>query len=93
MSNGREVVDYIPDHHVSVALMDVQMPVLDEVSALRKIRAMRGNRSKTPVTAMTANVLIESQRDMIYAGIKPFRQAELREALHKAIEPNAPALQ
>jgi signal transduction histidine kinase/ActR/RegA family two-component response regulator len=98
MSNGREVVDYMPDHNVSVILMDVQMPVLDGVSALRKIRAMRGSRSKTPVIAMTANVLMENQQDMIDAGMngflgKPFRQVELREALQKAIAPNASALQ
>lgn len=97
MSNGKEVVEYLPDHRVSVILMDLQMPVLDGVSALRKIRAMPGIRSKTPVIAVTANVSMENPADLEASGMtgflsKPFRQSELRDALRKAIAPNPDAL-
>ena len=97
MSNGKEVVEYIPDHKVSVILMDLQMPILDGVSALRKIRAMSGIRSKTPVIAVTANVGMENPAELEAAGMsgflsKPFRQSELRDALRKAIAPNPSAL-
>ncbi len=97
MSNGKEVVEYLPDHRVSVILMDLQMPVLDGVSALRKIRAMPGIRSKTPVIAVTANVSLENPAELEASGMtgflsKPFRQEELRDALRKAIAPNPDAL-
>ena len=97
MSNGKEVVEYLPDHRVSVILMDLQMPVLDGVSALRKIRAMPGIRSKTPIIAVTANVSLENPAELEASGMtgflsKPFRQSELRDALRKAIAPNPDAL-
>lgn len=96
MSNGKEVVEYLPNHDVSVILMDLQMPVLDGVSALRKIRAMPGPRSQTPVIAVTANVILEKPQDMQEIGMngyltKPFLHADLREALRKAIAPNPKA--
>lgn len=97
MSNGKEVVEYLANHDVSVILMDLQMPILDGVSALRKIRAMPGPRSKTPVVAVTANVVLEKPKDMMAIGMngylkKPFLHAELREVLGKAIAPNPNAI-
>lgn len=97
MSNGKEVVEYLANHEVSVILMDLQMPILDGVSSLRKIRAMPGPRSKTPVVAVTANVVLEKPQEMMAIGMngylkKPFLHAELREVLSKAIAPNPKAL-
>jgi signal transduction histidine kinase/CheY-like chemotaxis protein len=97
MSNGREVLDYLPDHDVSVIMMDLQMPVMDGVTAVRKIRAMRGRRSTIPVIAVTANVIHEDPKDLIKSGMtgflsKPFRQEELREALQNAMSPNPAGL-
>ena len=93
MSNGREELDYLPDHVVSVIMMDLQMPVMDGVTAVRKIRAMDGSRSTIPVIAVTANVVHEDPRDLIRSGMtgflsKPFRQEESRDALQKAMSPN-----
>ncbi len=93
MSNGREVLDYLPDHIVNVIMMDLQMPVMDGVTAVRKIRSMDGSRSTIPVIAVTANVVHEDPSDLIASGMtgflgKPFRQEELRSALQKAMSPN-----
>lgn len=97
MSNGKEVVEYLPDHEVNLILMDLQMPVLDGVSAVRKIRAMPGKRARIPVIAVTANVLREQPEEILASGMtgflsKPFRQTELREAMRDALAPNADAL-
>lgn len=97
MSNGKEVVEYLPNHNVSVVLMDLQMPVMDGMTALRQIRAMRGSRGTVPVIAVTANVIREQPEDVIATGMngflsKPFRQEELRAVLRKAIAPNPSAL-
>jgi signal transduction histidine kinase/ActR/RegA family two-component response regulator len=97
MSNGKEVVEYLANHDVGVILMDLQMPILDGVSALRKIRAMPGPRSKTPVVAVTANVVMEKPKEMMALGMngylkKPFLYSELRQVLVKAIAPNPDAI-
>jgi signal transduction histidine kinase/ActR/RegA family two-component response regulator len=91
MSNGREVTDYIPKHEVDVVFIDLQMPVMDGVSAFKRIRAMSGKRASTPVIAVTANVLTESQQEMEEIGMngfltKPFHLSDLREVLHDAVQ-------
>lgn len=97
MSNGKEVLDYVPDHRVDVIMMDLQMPVMDGVTAVRKIRAMGGGKATIPVVAVTANVVHEDPIDLKRSGMtgflsKPFRQEELREALQKAMSPNQSGL-
>ena len=97
MANGREVLDYLPNHPVNLIMMDLQMPVMDGVTAVRKIRAMGGSRSTVPVIAVTANVVHEEPSELIASGMtgflsKPFRREELREALQKAVSPNPDSL-
>jgi len=97
LSNGKEVVEYMADHEASVILMDLQMPILDGMSAVRKIRAMSGPRSTTPVIAVTANVVPQHRQEIMDSGMngflgKPFRKEELREALRQSLAPNPEAL-
>lgn len=92
LSNGREVLDYMANHEVSAVFMDLQMPVMDGVTAARRIRAMHGIKAKTPVIAVTANVASESPEEAAKVGMngflkKPFLHTELREVLHKAVRP------
>jgi len=97
VSNGKEVIEYLPDHEVDAVMMDLQMPIIDGVTAVRKIRAMRGKLSTIPVIAVTANVVHENREDLLASGMsgflsKPFRQEELREELQKAMSPNPDAM-
>ena len=64
VSNGRKVTDYIPKLEVDAVFMDLQMPVMDSVSAFKRIRAISGKCAATPVIAVTANILSESQQEM-----------------------------
>ncbi|NKB32837.1 MAG: response regulator [Pseudomonadales bacterium] len=89
MSNGKEVLEYLPDHDVNMVFMDLQMPVMDGVAAMRKIRNMRGRKAETPIIAVTANVVSETPEDVIKQGMdaflaKPYLHTELREAMHNA---------
>jgi CheY-like chemotaxis protein len=66
--------------------MDVQMPVMDGITATRRIRAMDGPQARIPIIAMTANVLPAQVAAFAAAGMndhigKPFRRAELLAAL------------
>ena len=97
VSNGKEAFEYLHDHSVDIIMMDLQMPVMDGVTAARKIRALSGPRSKVPIVAVTANVVHESPEDLFEQGMngflsKPYRQEELREVLAIAMSPNPDAL-
>ncbi|WP_395944720.1 response regulator [Brevundimonas sp.] len=63
-------------------LMDIQMPVMDGVSAARAIRALPGHRGATPIIALTANTLAEQKAEYAAAGMddcmaKPINILEL----------------
>lgn len=78
-TNGQEAVDILqksgPDRF-DLVLMDIQMPVLDGLSATRQIRTWPGF-DRLPIVAMTAHVLTHEKRISTDAGMddhvcKPF---------------------
>lgn len=77
-NNGREALDLLDGTtHFDLVLMDLQMPVLDGLSAIREIRRQKQFEA-LPVIAMTAHVLDEERRECLAAGAndhlgKPFR--------------------
>jgi CheY-like chemotaxis protein len=75
-----------------LVLMDIQMPVLDGVSACREIRALEAEagRPRTPVVAVTANVLPEQRARYREAGMdlvvaKPIDADALFRAIEQAL--------
>ena len=65
--------------HFSVILMDMQMPVMDGVTATRQIRALDRTDAKTiPILALTANTIEEAGEAAKEAGMSGF----LRKPLH-----------
>jgi signal transduction histidine kinase/ActR/RegA family two-component response regulator len=61
VENGREAVDAFEQGEFDVVLMDMQMPVMDGVTATRAIRALEAaeGRVTTPILMLTANALPE----------------------------------
>jgi signal transduction histidine kinase len=57
--NGRAALDAFVEAPFDLVLMDVNMPVMDGVSALQAIRLMGGPAADTPVFMLTANVFDE----------------------------------
>ena len=74
-----------------IILMDMQMPVMDGVTATREIRRL-APQSAVPIVAMTANVMQEDRQRCFEAGMndfvsKPIDPDELVAVLLKWITP------
>ena len=88
VSNGLEAVNILREKldHFDIVLMDIQMPVMDGVSATRTIRHELG--STIPIIAMTAGVLKSEKQHYLDAGMnnlipKPIDGIQLVEMLKK----------
>jgi CheY-like chemotaxis protein len=57
VNDGREAIEAFAEQPFDLVLMDIQMPVLDGVSAVSEIRRWEAehNRSRTPIAMLTAN--------------------------------------
>jgi len=53
--NGLQALEFLAEDQVDVILMDVQMPVLDGLSAVQQIREQGAWMAEVPIIAMTAN--------------------------------------
>jgi len=90
--NGQEAIEAWHAAHYDAILMDMQMPVMDGVSAIRAIRAqeIRENRPRTPIVSLTANALQHQIDAQIDAGAdahapKPIHLPSLLAAIEAAI--------
>lgn len=68
VGNGEEALQALKDADFDVVLMDLQMPVMDGLTATRLLRA-NPRWAQLPVIAMTANVMPEDQQACIAAGM------------------------
>ena len=81
--NGEQAIAKVQDQVFDLVLMDVQMPVMDGLTATRVIRALDLPRLKgLPIIAMTANVLPDQVQKCLDAGMddhlgKPIEPARL----------------
>lgn len=86
--NGAIAVEQISHNDFDVVLMDVQMPVMNGYEATKAIRDLDGEKSKTPIIAMTANVMKEEVELCYKAGMndfigKPFDTEKLIQKIYK----------
>ncbi|HWF77264.1 MAG TPA: ATP-binding protein [Caulobacteraceae bacterium] len=92
VENGQEAVDAWKDAAWDVILMDMQMPVMDGLTAARAIRQAEADmgRAKTPIVALTANAMSHQIQQCLAAGMdghvaKPIEAARLFAALEAAL--------
>jgi PAS domain S-box-containing protein len=94
--NGIEAIQALERQHYDVALMDVQMPDMDGLTATREI-CRRWSRDERPrIIAMTANAMQGDREECMAAGMddylsKPVDTEELIEALERSNKDIVPA--
>ena len=93
--DGQEAVDAATKHHYDVILMDLQMPVMNGVDAIRAIRALP-ERADVPIVALTAGLSDDERRRCREAGanevmLKPLDARALAATLLKLTTPQIPA--
>jgi signal transduction histidine kinase/CheY-like chemotaxis protein len=73
-ANGAEALQLLAQATFDAVLMDVEMPVMDGLTATKAIRAGRAGRTdvRIPVIAMTAHVLEHDRRRFLSAGMSDF---------------------
>jgi CheY-like chemotaxis protein len=93
VSNGEEALDAWRDGQWDIVLMDIQMPVMDGVTATRNIRAAERERGavRTPIIALTANAMAHDAAEYLRAGMdavvaKPIDLATLLETMVVVLE-------
>lgn len=91
--NGVEAVAQSATSRFDVILMDVQMPVMDGMTATRTIRAGGGLNCNTPIIALTANVSLKDQAAYIESGMnlfvaKPIQPSHLLQVMSQALATN-----
>ena len=97
VENGQEALDHHASEAFDLILMDMQMPVMDGLTAIRRIRAREagGQAPRTPIFALTANAMPEDQAASREAGadahlIKPITASALIHAVTQVAERLSP---
>jgi CheY-like chemotaxis protein len=92
-NNGKEALDMILARptHWDVVLMDMQMPVMDGVTATIEVRKTL-SAEQLPIVAMTANAMVQDKEKCMVAGMqdfvtKPIDPDVLWETLLRVIRP------
>jgi PAS domain S-box-containing protein len=90
-ANGQEAIDRLGERGFDLVLMDVQMPVLDGLDAMRRIRAAeQGTGRHVPILALTAQAMSGDRERCLEAGAdaylaKPFAAEALEAAVTGAL--------
>jgi CheY-like chemotaxis protein len=94
-NHGKEALDMIlaRPNHWDVVLMDMQMPVMDGVTATIEVRK-KISAEQLPIVAMTANAMVQDKEKCMAAGMqdfvtKPIDPDVLWETLLRVIRPKA----
>ncbi|MFM8442535.1 MAG: response regulator, partial [Methylococcus sp.] len=90
---GREALRWLREHPgaVDAVLMDIQMPVMDGLTATREVRQDPALH-ELPVIALTAGVLPEEREAALAAGVNGFLAKPLElDAMVALLQPNAPS--
>lgn len=79
VANGREAVHTVKSRPFDLILMDINMPVMDGVTATQKIRALPSPAANTPIIALTAHAMSGERERLIAQGMTDYLSKPLQE--------------
>ncbi len=88
VGNGREALDALKNESYDIVLMDVQMPVMDGLTATKEIRNLKSRIRNIPIIAMTAHAIKGDRERCLESGMdeyvsKPIDSDKLFDAIEK----------
>jgi PAS domain S-box-containing protein/putative nucleotidyltransferase with HDIG domain len=86
--NGREAVQIVKEQPIDVAVLDLRMPVMGGLEALKEIK---GIDSSIEVLVMTGHPEMETLKEILDHGafdyvVKPFSKAEITNSIRNAVQ-------
>jgi len=90
-TNGKEALELFGSNNYDLILMDIQMPVMNGLTATEKIRELESvTNTHVPIIAITANAMIGDKEKCLSAGAddyisKPFQPVQLVEKIKQVI--------
>lgn len=72
VENGLQAVDAVHHGDYDVVLMDIQMPELDGIGAMKEIRSFGPPKGSVPIIAMTANAMTGAEAEYLSAGMDDY---------------------
>jgi CheY-like chemotaxis protein len=90
VGNGQLAVDKIQAGLYDMVLMDLQMPVMDGLTATKAIRKLGGKVGDIPIFALTADVLTQGRESLGAMGLtgyltKPINWDELSDKINQVV--------
>jgi len=91
VTNGKEALDKFGTNNYDLILMDIQMPVMNGLTATEKIRALESTtNTHIPIIVITANAMIGDKEKCLSSGAddyisKPFQPVQLVEKIKQVI--------
>ena len=95
VDNGQAALEAMKNGGFDCVLMDINMPVMDGITALEAIRAGAAGDPNLPVIALTASTMAGDRERFLKMGFndhlgKPVKPAALITAIARAISPDTP---
>ncbi len=94
VGNGELALDRLEEKAYDLAIMDMQMPEMGGIQAIKLYRFMRPDHDTMPFVVLTANATTEARRECEEAGVsayltKPIDAATLLETVERLCRPRA----
>lgn len=95
VENGQLALEAMSQEHYDCVLMDINMPVMDGITALQAIRQGKAGDPNLPVIALTASAMAGDRERFLGMGFdehlgKPVKPVDLITAIVRAVSPEPP---